>query len=175
MSATVTVDLRTWTFSEVRPPGEGPWNDEPDKAQWVDPVTDFDCLAVRGAALGAWCGYVGVPPGHLWCGWSYKQLYPPPMVHGGLNYSAPGEPEGIGGRGICHVPEEGRPADLWWFGFHCAFADDFMPTNNFRLGSLLGEPDRAMEARRKYRTFDFVLAETMFLAAQLRIEPLRGA
>src|SRR5437868_4216905 len=53
---------RSWT-QEGRPrlnrrgleAGPGPWWDEPDKVQWIDPATDLDCLAVRGP-FGAWCG-----------------------------------------------------------------------------------------------------------------------
>lgn len=28
---------------------------------------------------------------------------------------------------ICHVPGEGEPDDVWWFGFDCAHASDFCP------------------------------------------------
>ena len=41
----------------------GPWDNEPDKIQWVDETTGLDCLMVRNW-WGSWCGYVGVPEGH---------------------------------------------------------------------------------------------------------------
>lgn len=50
--------------------GEGPWQHEPDKVQWVDPTTGYACLIVRGP-VGALCGYVGVPKGHPAYGLSY--------------------------------------------------------------------------------------------------------
>jgi hypothetical protein len=173
MTATVIEGMQTWTFERIRPPGTGPWNDEPDKAQWIDQESGFDCLAVRGHLSGAWCGYVGVPPGHPWYGWDYRQLDPSPFVHGGVNYSAPCQEPGEDGYGVCHVPQEGRPTDVWWFGFHCSFANDLAPTEAHNLGLAMGEPDLAEQMNMVYRTFDFVVAETTFLAAQLRIEPLR--
>src|SRR5689334_8643487 len=57
-------------FETVMPPG--PWTSEPDKVQWLDDATDLDCLIVRGP-MGALCGYVGVPPEHLWHGKGYSQ------------------------------------------------------------------------------------------------------
>jgi hypothetical protein len=50
-----TVDKSTWDA--------GAWMDEPDKVEWRDEATGLPCLAVRGP-MGAWCGYVGVPPDH---------------------------------------------------------------------------------------------------------------
>lgn len=50
--------------------GQGPWQEEPDKAQWVDEATGLDCLIVRGPS-GALCGYVGVPESHPWHGKDY--------------------------------------------------------------------------------------------------------
>lgn len=44
--------------------GDGPWQKEPDKAQWLDEATRLPCLAVRNNVSGTLCGYVGVPPGH---------------------------------------------------------------------------------------------------------------
>ena len=43
--------------------GNGPWQDEPDKKQWLDKETGLPCLIVRNQ-LGALCGYVGVPANH---------------------------------------------------------------------------------------------------------------
>lgn len=52
-----TIDKSTW--------GPGPWQDEPDKIQYVDEATGLPCLIVRnGKEIGALCGYVGVLPGH---------------------------------------------------------------------------------------------------------------
>lgn len=114
---------KTWNIPDRRPDHPGPWNDEPDKAQWVDEATGLDCLIVRNGR-GALCGYVGVPAGHPWHGKDYDDV--PADVHGGLTYAdqcQEGDPE----HGICHVPESGRPDDVWWLGFDCAHLGDEVP------------------------------------------------
>lgn len=110
---------QTWTFPE-RPTAPGPWQDEPDKIQWIDPATDLDCLISRGPS-GALCGYVGVPPGHPWHGMDYDRI--DVDVHGGLTYADACDEGGH----ICHVPAPGRPKDVWWLGFDCAHAFDLCP------------------------------------------------
>lgn len=65
--------MQTWTRPETKaelPPG--PWHDEPDKAVWIDPATDLDCMIHRGP-MGQLCGYVGVPPTHALHGYHYDQ------------------------------------------------------------------------------------------------------
>jgi len=64
--------------------GGGPWDDEPDKVQWIDKETDLDCLIVRNRG-GALCGYVGVPPSHPWFEKGYDDV--DVSVHGGLTFS----------------------------------------------------------------------------------------
>lgn len=136
---------------------------EPDKAHWIDPVTDLDCLIHRGP-LGALCGYVGVPRTHPWHGRDYDKV--DVVVHGGLTYAnlcGEGEDEG---RGICHVPEPGRDPEVWWFGFDCGHAMDIIP------GMLFME-SMGFEQRGIYRTFDYVKTEVERLAVQLSVvEPL---
>jgi hypothetical protein len=100
--------------------GEGPWNTEEDHAVWVDPTTDLDCMINRGSS-GALCGYVGVPPSHPLHGKQYDDVNVD--VHGGLTYSRPCQEDGE----ICHVPQEGREAEIWWFGFDCAHSGDISP------------------------------------------------
>lgn len=55
--------------------GNGPWDDEPDKVQWLDETTGKPCLAVRNH-MGAWCGYVGVTFGHPAFGRHYDDVLP---------------------------------------------------------------------------------------------------
>lgn len=43
--------------------GPGEWQDEPDRMQWIDPVTLLPCLMWRHPSLGSWCAYVGLPSG----------------------------------------------------------------------------------------------------------------
>lgn len=98
----------------------GPWDSEPDRIAWTDPDAGYPCL-MRRSNQGSWCGYVAVPPGHTAHGWDFDALCEL-EVHGGLTYSAAclGDP----GKGVCHVPAEGEPDDVWWLGFDCAHAWD---------------------------------------------------
>ena len=128
---------QTWNFVDKSAwPIRGEWDAEPDKVQWIDAATGFDCLIHRGPS-GALCGYVGLPPGHKYHGAGYDAVEIPhperddtyPDVHGGLTFadSCSETPRADGG-GICHIPAEGRPADVWWLGFDCAHCDDFCPS-----------------------------------------------
>lgn len=155
--------------------GKGPWDDEPDKAHWVDEATGLDCLAVRNLGGGFWCGYVGVPQGHPAYGKSYDDLGDV-AVHGGLTYAAPCRGN------VCHVPEPGRPDTVWWLGFDCAHSGDFSPHSNSYVGDpilgqfykepydhlvsgKLGQVDWSHEV---YRTFEYVQEQCKALAAQLK-------
>jgi hypothetical protein len=85
--------------------GAGPWQNEPDKVQWIE--HDLDCLAVRNPRMGHWCGYVGVAEGHPLFGMHYYGMdengdsdyerSPASLVrvHGGLTFSD-----------FCHEPTE---------------------------------------------------------------------
>lgn len=139
----------------------GPWNNEPDKVQWVDPTTDLDCLIVRGPS-GALCGYVGVYRDHPAYGKDYEDV--DVQVHGGLTFAAKcqeHDPEGI-----CHVPEPGRDGDVWWLGFDCAHAYDLMPVT-------FSYPDYTVFQGDVYRDINYVTAECESLALQLSELPNR--
>lgn len=168
---------QTWVNTDKSEWGDGPWQDEPDKAQWIDEATGLDCLIVRND-MGALCGYVGVPPDHPWHGVGYNDCRNDPQrcdgddiicdcrpdqvvdVHGGLTFSAACRESTDPSQGICHVPEPGRPADVWWFGFDCAHAHDFLP------GRLMFPSDWSDT----YRTVGYVRAEVASLARQLAAE-----
>lgn len=62
----------------------GPWDDEPDKVEYVDEATGLPALIVRNG-VGALCGYVGVPPGHPAHGQHYDRV--DANVHGGLTFA----------------------------------------------------------------------------------------
>ena len=143
--------------------GDGPWQQEPDKVQWVDAATGLDCLAHRGLA-GAWCGYVGVPEGHPDFKRDYNDV--PVSVHGGLTYADLCQENPDPCEGICHVPYEGRPDHVWWLGFDCAHAGDLSPRFDRRLPSLL--------EYNTYRTLDYVKAECAQLARQLKDRETQG-
>lgn len=164
--------MKTYTFPERRVPVPGPWDDEPDKAQWIDEATDLDCLAVRSAHGGNWCGYVGVLPGHKWHGKGYDELGEYPDVHGGLTYADFCMEGAEEGPGVCHVPAPGRPANVWWLGFDCAHAYDAMPTMEAREAELFKKlndiPHLTGPYARVYRTFEYVRGECASLAKQIK-------
>lgn len=179
--------MRTYTFPQVRPPGDGPWTEEPDKAQWVDPTTGLDCLIVR-AHHGALCGYVGVPPGHPFHGVSAWDSGPQHLaVHGGVNFSSACQEGPEDGPGVCHVPEPGRPVDVWWLGFDCAHAGDLAPTMRHQMDELMGPFHKRAPAGlvatgmtnflgEHYRTLPWVKREVTRLAVQIYAwgRPLTG-
>lgn len=101
--------------------GDGPWQEEPDKAHWIHGC--LDCLIVRNS-MGALCGYVGVPHDHLYYGEHYSNV--DVTCHGGLTFSDPCRDE-ADEFGICHPEEECAHRDVWWLGFDCGHAMDFIP------------------------------------------------
>ena len=88
--------------------GYGPWDDEPDTAEWTDETTDLRCYIVRNKFSGSWLGYVMVPVGHPMHGKGYDDL--DLRVHGGVTFS--GDKKGDGAH---------------WLGFDCAHAGDLIP------------------------------------------------
>lgn len=169
--------MKMYTFPERRPNLPGPWQEEPDKAQWIDEATDLDCLIVRNH-FGALCGYVGVLPGHPWHGldWSNEKLSDV-TVHGGLTFTDSCQEGAEDGPGICHIPEPGRPANVWWLGFDTAHAWDLAPGMLEHEGAMLKtlndlEAYMKREALspfgKKYRNFEYVQSECADLAKQIR-------
>lgn len=144
-------------------PKEGPWADEPDKAVWVHP-NGLDCMIHRGPS-GALCGYVGVPEDHPLFGTSYDEVGVD--VHGGLTYSNKCQEGEDPAFGICHVPQPGRPDNVWWFGFDCAHCDDFTPRTDALLRKHGADID-LFPGKEHYRTFAYVEAEVNRLAEQIR-------
>ena len=104
--------------------GEGPWNDEPDKLQWQDEKTGLPCLIVRNRKMGNWCGYVGVPDGHPFYDMPDDEAQNMVEVHGGLTFSSFCQETDSEREGVCHVPGEGEPDNVWWLGFDCAHSGD---------------------------------------------------
>lgn len=169
---------RTWTYDRhAELPPEGPWVDEPDKMQWVDPNTGYDCLIRRGIG-GGLCGYVGVPEGHPLFGVFFQDVQGQFDVHNDLSYSAPCNPEVSGeGDAVCHVPYPGRPDNVWWFGFHCAGAWDFEPAHEWRwMRDLPGHQANFTEGLgvygQSYKPLAYVKAQVQLLALQLQLRSL---
>ncbi len=133
---------------------------------------------------GALCGYVGLPPEHLWHGveydgclfgascpsrtgddrWDTCYEHSPAYraeVHGGLTYSGYCQ-EHDENTGICHVPQPGRPHRVWWLGFDCAHAGDVSPKHESHWRTM------PMPAGYEvYRDLAYVQAEVTSLARQI--------
>lgn len=238
---------KEWTTIDKSEWDRGPWDDEPDKVQWVDEVAGLDCLIVRNRG-GALCGYVGVPGGHPLFGVGYStevevlgaalesrkerpvgenpgmavmlamlggEIKASPEtvfeVHGGLTFAdgchepteeqfasiadrkaarlaeAAKYPQGDAardvrelteqeamtfaewrdhqmGRRICHVPAEGRPGRVWWFGFDCAHSGDLSPAHEAPMRRY---GDRMSFSDETYRGRAYVEREVGNLAHQL--------
>lgn len=169
--------MKTYTFEERRPKIPGPWMEEPDKAQWIDTVTGLDCLIVRNH-MGGLCGYAGVMPGHPWHEKQYDEVELPEGVHGGLTYADYCMEGAEDGPGVCHIPEPGRPANVWWLGFDCGHINDVMPgmlaferpevqtleqVQQYLKDELTG--DRYF--RKTYKSFPYVIRECASLALQI--------
>lgn len=159
--------MRTWRSRHAHPPGPGPWADEPDGAQWVE--HDVDCLAVRNAWGGHWCGYVGVPPGHPWHGQDADDITA--LIHNGeVTWAAARH------RFYRREPGRPRPADLWWVGFHCHAYDELGPTREYRYrqrGGLAGWPGDDFADGLTYRTLRWVQREVAALALQVAVPEIR--
>jgi hypothetical protein len=127
---------------------EGPWSSEPDRIEWR--AHGLPCLMVRSVTMGAWCGYVGVPPGHPFHGKGYDDV--DVAVHGGLTYGR------RCGHVICHVPQPGEPADVHWLGLNEQTLPHLAKIGNAFRGLF---PDSA------YRDVAYVKAEVERLAKQI--------
>jgi hypothetical protein len=149
--------------------GPGPWDGEPDKAYWIDEATGFPCLAVRPMpSIGSWCGYVAVPPGHPLHGKDYSTI-PDIDVHGGLTFSSFCQEDGPVESRVCHTPEPGQPANVWWLGWDCAHASDVSPGLNALLQTLTWLTEQPVsDGLMAYRTLDYVRGECTRLGAQLK-------
>lgn len=153
---------KTWEFVDKSGWGPGPWQDEPDKVQWEDPETGLPCLVRRSPFGGNWCGYVAIPPGHLWYG-DAGEL--PVSVHGGLTFA--GFCDDDKEHGICHIPEEGEPDPAFWVGFDCGHAYDVMPAMEARECRNYGWPALRF-GDEEYRTLEYIQEQCALLAAQVK-------
>lgn len=143
---------------------DGPWMTEPDKRNWITKA-GLDGMIVRNR-LGALCGYVAVPNGHPLYGADYNHI-DGLRAHGGLTYTDKCADH------ICHVPEPGRPSDVWWLGFDTAHAFDLIPG----MMDIYKEVDRKNPGLAKlrkdsvyadvYKDMGYVTAEVESLAAQV--------
>ena len=146
--------MQTWNFVDKSAwPYRGEWDEEPDKAHWIDPETGLDCLIHRGPS-GGLCGYVGVPESSMFFGKDYDEV--DVSVHGGLTFADSCSGSGEDGRGICHPKEGAANEKVWWLGFDCAHYLDTCPAY-----------DSVFFHEGTYKDFDFVKREVEMLAKQL--------
>lgn len=157
-----TIDKDAW--------GPGPWQDEPDKIQWIDEATGFDCLMVRHPTSGHWCGYAGIAAGHPLHGIDYGNAPNVGDVHGGLTFSDFCAHTDDESRHVCHVPEPGRPDRVWWFGFDCAHLYDLAPARHAReVATGWADPQDAYRARHYVERQVAALAAELSAAAQVAV------
>jgi len=143
-----TIDKSKW--------GDGPWQNEPDKKQWLDTDTGLPCLIVRNYH-GFLCGYVGVTEGHP----AFKKHYEDidVEVHGGLTFSDFCQESAD----ICHIVEPGENDRVWWIGFDCDHCFDFSPRRSAMYGIRYHDHDKFAQ----YRDINYVSSEVKSLAKQL--------
>ena len=153
-----TIEYRTKDKSSW---GEGPWQSEPDKKQWLDEETGLPCLIVRNH--GAWCGYVGVSEGHPLFGKGDEDA--DIEVHGGITFTGACQDHRDETEGICHRPSPGEPDHVWWLGFDCDHAWDLDPSRAVRERQRYGWEPAKEEV---YRDQAYVESECRKLAKQLK-------
>lgn len=130
-----------------------PWEGEPDNAEWEDESTGLQGRIIRNEITYTLCGYVGVTsatnPDLMGVGYNDLVMlgdgwddYSP---HGGFTYSG-------GGGGV-------HGGNVWWFGFDCAHADDFLPGIYIKMRMLHHSGKDSWPTSANYRTWEFVDAE----------------
>lgn len=98
--------------------GAGPWQEEPDRVEWL--YGPYSCLIVRNREGGHLCGYVILPSDHPLFGKHTRQLSIEVRIsgHGGINYAD----------FASSLVGEGHPlARGWMLGFDCAHGFDYCP------------------------------------------------
>jgi len=117
-----------------------PWEGEPDHAEWVDAETGLHGRIWRNEITHTLCGYVGVTTGDL-VGVDYNRVsMNDDSPHYGLTYS-------------------GREGNVWWFGFDCAHAEDFLPGLYIKMRMVNHSGKDSWPPTANYRTWEFVDAE----------------
>lgn len=157
-----------------------PWDTEPKELQFE--AEGLRC-AMRRYEMGYWCGYVGVGRDHPLYGLPRNHLLKLPLswfehrrglqgtgaidmlLHAtsgrrledacaiGMAFEVHG--------GVTFANHRSEDPDLWWFGFDCSHAGDYIP----ELAKLPGLKGIMRDA--VYRDQQYVVGECMSLAAQL--------
>jgi hypothetical protein len=155
---------------------ERPWETEPNSLDFE--ADDLRC-AMRRNNLGVWCGYVGVGPEHPLFGLptNHPLKLPRSWFEGrrGLEGTGPMDLfiHAMSGKrledacdislafqvhgGITYADHLSDSDKLWWFGFDCGHAGDYVPGIMRGIVGVIGV----------YRDQQYVVAECQSLAAQL--------
>ena len=165
----MTVEFtHTWKTIDKTDWPRGEWDNEPDKVQWIDKATGFDCLIVRVPHHGALCGYVGIPPTLS----LFEKEYGDERIdrldcHGGVTFSDRCEPVQDESHGICHTGAVANDT-VWWIGFDCNHGFDKAPAmHNMPHNELLEKMYSP-----KYKNIEYVKESIEVLALQLITEDI---
>lgn len=136
----------------------GPWHDEPDEFEWIDPATGYTCL-IRRSQMGMLLGYVVIPGDHPLASRSSSSM--PDDVnsaaHGGVTYS-----------GIMRAPRS-EDKDQFVVGFDCGHAFDVMPAMDaWRIRERQAERYARAFKDNVYRDIAYVREHVTALAAALK-------
>jgi hypothetical protein len=146
--------MKTKTWIDKSAWADGEWQQEPDRMEWV--YLGFPCLIVR-QNQGWLCGYVGIPPTHLYYGKYINddELYSL-KVHGEITFSEPSHDSDTPAA-ACHqlLP---KTDGYWWLGFDCSHVEDIVPT----LLAVYSIHNTA-----SYKNLEFVKNQVEYLAQQL--------
>lgn len=124
---------------------EGPWSNEPDELNFIDEATGLECLIYRQPEFGNLLGYVIIPEKSIPTFKGIELLDYTLDVHGGVSYSDFDYRRGSG---------------KYYIGFDCAHFGDWSP---YMYSAHLSQ-----EIRGTYRDIEFVKAECIKLARQLK-------
>lgn len=164
--------IKSETWIDKSSWGDGPWQDEPDRVEFIDPTTGLTCLLLRAnPRLGHWCGYVAVPPGHRLHSVDYDEAPEAThyAAHRGLTFSGPcrDRDDRPKREQVCHVPAPGELDDVWWFGFDCGHGGtDYIPGLVATRPPLLDALER-WPAGEAYRDVAYVTGRCRALAKAL--------
>jgi hypothetical protein len=170
--------------------GKGPWQSEPDLAEWRDPTTGYPCLALRHTKDGNWCAYVALPADHPWIdqnryhlatdGLEHDYEHPLALKCREITYGpAPCQlldEEEQKRRGnlpawhrVCHVPRPCESDDVMWIGFDCGWSgQDYSPAERAKYGAQAPDYDDRHDQDEVYRTLDYVVDHANSLARQAK-------
>lgn len=136
------------------PPGD--WMAEPDYCEWD--AYGFNCLVLRDMKLGMWRGFISLPIGHKFYGYTLTKILNQDWgleleVHGGLSIA-----------GKLPIKYKELNKDKWWLGFECSKGEDLLPLVKFDKDDPIYQGIRDHQS---YKGFHFVRKETNHLAKQL--------